>query len=141
MNALHFLALSHFMIQPSLHLIQFLICSIKSGSSSQKSLEQYQSDHPILWSQLHLSRSGPIPFDSVDYELSLLLERAQRGFPITKNLEGLYVRAYERLELQIEKHVKESPFKALIPLFLFQVPSLVLIFFYPLVDSFLKELQ
>lgn len=130
------------MNQPVLHFIQYLICSFKSGWSPQKAVQDYKVNYPSEWGALYLSReNNPPPYDSLEYELFLLLERSYKGLPITKNLEGLYKRANEKLEESIEKHARQSPFLALLPLFLFQVPSLVLIFFYPLIDSFLKELQ
>jgi hypothetical protein len=127
---------------PLLKLTEDLIFSIKSGRSLSSSLQEFQEKNPHFFKKnyLCLKEQNDLEIKSaMAFELSMILKRGLDGLPILKSLEDFHSRLYEKIDHLIEERTKKAPFKALIPLFLFQVPSLCLIFFYPLVCEFLNE--
>jgi len=93
---------------------------------------------------LGLSNTNPsnVPsHSSLQYELKIIIERGLNSYPILKPLETLNKKALDKTILEIEAHTAKAPFLALIPLFLFQMPSLMLIFLYPIINEFLKEMN
>jgi len=103
----------------------------------KNALFAFQETHPALWLKLDVHNSlNSISINSIQYELKFLIERGEQGFPILSSLIELNLKALDKLNNQIELHTAKTPFLALIPLFLLQMPSLMLIFLYPM----LKEL-
>lgn len=124
-----------FMSNSTLNLIQHLILSIKSGTSV------LQAQNTCCEPQLLKLLESDKELTNIEYELNLLLEKGIAGFPILKLLESLHLKARTQLLFEMDSHTKKTPFLALIPLFLFQVPSLCLIFLYPMISNFMKELS
>lgn len=127
---------------PLLKFTEEIIFSLRSGRSLSKSLKEFQEMNPSFFLENNLNLKD---FDSItaqqtmSYELSLILKRGLEGLPILKSLEDFHERLYEKIDQMIEERTKKAPFRALAPLFLFQVPSLCLVFFYPLVNEFISE--
>lgn len=119
----------------TINLIQHLILSIKSGTSVPQSCKTAQASKLLALLEKNQKLTN------IEYELRILLEKGHAGFPILRLLESLLDKAKAQLLFEMEKHTKKAPFLALIPLFLFQVPSLCLIFLYPLILKFLKEIS
>ena len=127
---------------PLLKFTEKIIFSLKSGRSLSTTLKEFQEKQPnfFLENKLQIKNYDTENLSStMSYELSLILKRGLEGLPILKSLEDFHMRLYERIDQLIEERTKKAPFKALIPLFLFQVPSLCLIFFYPLINEFINE--
>jgi len=127
---------------PVLRFTEQLIFSLKSGRSLSSTLKEFHAKEPnffinnkIDFGEGHDFISNP----TMSYELVLILKRGLDGLPILKSLEDFHTRLYEKIDQMIEERTKKAPFKALIPLFLFQVPALCLVFFYPLVSEFIRE--
>ena len=127
---------------PVLRFTEQIIFSLKSGRSLSTTLKEFHEREPnfftenkIDFKKTHDSISTP----TMSYELVLILKRGLDGLPILKSLEDFHSRLYEKIDQMIEERTKKAPFKALIPLFLFQVPALCLVFFYPLITEFLRE--
>ncbi|MGH1469501.1 MAG: hypothetical protein ACRBBP_11635 [Bdellovibrionales bacterium] len=123
------------MSNPTINFIQHLILSIKSGRSTLQAKNSW--DDPFILAILNRETD----LTNIEYELKILIEKGLAGFPILKLLEGLHLKAKTQLVFEMEKHSKKTPFLALIPLFLLQVPSLILIFLYPMISNFIKELS
>lgn len=126
---------------PVIVVIQHLIFSLKSGSSITNALETFQKNHPDSWHRLQISSKpnlNQISISSVEYELQFIIERGQKGLPILNSLIDLNIRALSKLNTSIDQHTAKTPFLALIPLFTFQMPSLVIIFIYPLIKEMLQ---
>lgn len=127
---------------PLLEFTEKIIFSLKSGRSLSSAIKEFQALHPDFFNENELNLSQDIrkiETSSMSYELVLILKRGSEGLPIVKSLESFHIRAYEKVDQMIELKSKKAPFTALIPLFLFQVPSLCLLFFYPLICEFLSE--
>jgi hypothetical protein len=126
---------------PVIVLIQHMIFSIKSGSSTAHSLETFKTAHKELWLKLLLSNVelNQIPVSSIEYELKFIIERGLKGLPILNSLLEVNKRALLKLHSQIDLHTAKTPFLALIPLFLLQMPSLILIFIFPLINELLES--
>ena len=128
------------MNSPLLQFTEQLIFSLKSGRSLAQTLRELEEIDQKFFSTI--DPSGPMETtqdSSMTYELVLILKRGLEGLPIIKSLESFHTRVYEKIDQLIEDHSKKAPFKALVPLFIFQVPGLCLIFFYPLISEFLSE--
>ncbi len=123
------------MSNPTINFIQHLILSIKSGRSVLQAQNSWSD--PFISAILNRNKD----LTNIEYELKILMEKGLAGFPILKLLESLHAKAKNQLLFEMEKHTKKTPFLALIPLFLLQVPSLILIFLYPMISSFMKELS
>lgn len=125
----------------TLMFIQHLITEIKSGKSTQLSLNSFKQKKSRDWQKLYLSNANTkkIPVTSIEYELQIIINRGLAGFPILKSLEVINKKAMNKFLVAIETHAAQAPFLALIPLFLFQMPSLALIFLYPIISKFLSE--
>ena len=127
---------------PLLKFTEEIVFSLRAGRSLSKSLKEFQEKHPMFFSdnKLNLKNYDNITLkQTMSYELSLILKRGLEGLPILKSLEDFHERLYEKIDQMIDERTKKAPFRALIPLFLFQVPSLCLIFFYPLINEFISE--
>jgi len=118
-----------------------MIFSIKSGSSTSYALETFKLDNIKMWQKLRLStlELNDIPVSSIEYELKFIIERGLKGLPILNSLNEINKRALSKLHTQIDQHTAKTPFLALIPLFLLQMPSLILIFIYPLISELLES--
>lgn len=126
---------------PVIVLVQHLIFSLRSGSSTANALETFEKNNSDSWRKLKLSQKpelSQISISSVEYELQFIIERGLKGLPILNSLSDLNTRALSKLNTQIDQHAAKAPFLALIPLFTLQMPSLVIIFIYPLVKEMLK---
>lgn len=123
------------MSNSTIQYIQHLILSLKAGRSISFAVEACPC------SDIKKRLDGKKELTNVEYELQLLINKGRKGFPVLKPLENLQGKAVNQLLFEMEKHSKSAPFAALIPLFLFQVPSLVIIFLYPMISNFLKELH
>lgn len=119
----------------TIHFIQHMIMSVKSG----RSIEAAKKSFPT--SKNKKSKNKRFKRTNIEYELQLIMEKGLQGFPVLKLLENLHTKSQKQLVFEMEKHNQKTPFLALIPLFLFQVPSLVLIFLYPMISNFIKELS
>jgi len=126
---------------PAIILIQHLVSALRSGKSSSQAIMSFKAESPQYWSKLHLSKTNQkeIPVSSIEYELKFILERGAKGFPVLNSLNELHKRALEKLHNQIDLHTARTPFLALIPLFLLQMPSLIVIFIYPLLSELLES--
>jgi len=126
---------------PVIALIQHLIFSLRSGSSTARAVEVFKVNQPETWLKLQMSKSDskPIPISSVEYELQFILERGLKGLPVLKSLIEINKRALSKLHTQIDQHTAKTPFLALIPLFTLQMPSLIVIFIYPLITELLES--
>lgn len=129
------------MKNPTILLIQHLIIELKSGKSTQLALSSFKKRKASHWQKLHLSnaKQKAVPVTSIEYELQIIINRGLKGLPILKSLEAINKKAMHKMLVSIETHAAQAPFLALIPLFLFQMPSLALIFFYPIINKFLSE--
>lgn len=67
--------------------------------------------------------------------LLLLLERGFKGEPISEALQDLKEFTVDQSEKDIANYLTILPFKAMIPLFIFQLPALLIILFGPLILS------
>lgn len=118
-----------------------LIFSIKAGRPLSGTLESLKTTDPDFFRKNKILNSEDYdPKHTLSYELNLIIHRGLAGLPILKMLEDFHKRTLEKIDHQIEEHTKKAPFLAMIPLFIFQVPSLLLLFFYPLIDQFLSEI-
>lgn len=70
-----------------------------------------------------------------DLKMSLfhLFERGLRGEPILEYLRHLKTFTIEQSEKDISQFLSVLPFKAMVPLFVFQLPALIMILFGPLI--------
>ena len=119
-----------------------LIFSIKAGRPLSSTLESIKNENPNFFLKNKIINSNECdPKHAMSYELSLIIKRGLAGLPILKTLEDFHTRALEKIDFIVEEHSKKAPFLAMIPLFIFQVPSLLLLFFYPLIDQFLSEIS
>ena len=118
-----------------------LIFSIKAGRPLSSTLESIKQNDPNFFSKNKIFNCDEYdPKHTMSYELTLIINRGLAGLPILKTLEDFHARALEKIDFMIDEHSKKAPFLAMIPLFVFQVPSLLLLFFYPLIDQFLSEI-
>ena len=67
--------------------------------------------------------------------LLLLLERGLNGEPVSEALQDLKEFTIDQSEKDIANFLTLLPFKAMIPLFVFQLPALLIILFGPLILS------
>jgi hypothetical protein len=123
------------MTNPTVSFIQSLILQLKSGKSVTYVLSLPENTH--IYNKITHEKSKT----HIEYELLILIQSGVSGFPILKPLDRLHLKAIKQLKFDMEQHIQKSPFLALIPLFLLQVPSLILIFLYPLISNFLEELS
>ena len=123
---------------PLLKLTEEIIFSLRAGRSLSKTLQELQDGYVFFFNKTKNQNKNSHDI-SMSYELSLILNRGLEGLPILKSLEDFHNRLYEKIDQLIDERTKKAPFKALIPLFLFQVPSLCLVFFYPLISEFMSE--
>ncbi len=123
------------MSNSTIRFIQHLILSIKSGKSVLYGINSWND--PFILSILNRDSN----LTNIEYELKILIKKGLCGFPVLKLLENLHLKAKNKLLFEMERHSKKVPFLSLIPLFLFQVPSLILIFLYPMISNFIKELS
>ncbi len=123
------------MSNPTIKFIQHLILCIKSGKSILYGKNSWND--PFILNILNRNSN----LTNIEYELKILIDKGLCGFPILKLLENLHLKAKNKLLFEMEGHSKKIPFLSLIPLFLFQVPSLILIFLYPMIFNFIKELS
>jgi len=127
---------------PILDFTERVIFSLKSGRSLPQTLKEFEERQPMFLekNQIILKDNEQFIVSSpMTYELNLILNRGLEGLPIINSLESFHDRLYEKIDFLIEEKTKKAPFTALIPLFIFQVPSLCLVFFYPLINEFLRE--
>ena len=125
-----------------LEVTETLIFSIKAGrplSSTLESLKKNSSS--FLCNKKIFNPEDYDPKRTMSYELNLIISRGLSGLPILKTLEEFHERVLEKIDYLIEEHTKKAPFLAMVPLFLFQVPSLLILFFYPLINQFLLEMS
>lgn len=131
----------YFMKCELLSFTETLIFSIKAGRPLSSTLEAVKKNNPFFFEKNKiLNQTDYDPKHTMSYELSLIINRGLAGLPILKMLEDFHERTLEKIDFIIEEHSKKAPFLAMIPLFIFQVPSLLLLFFYPLIDQFLSEM-
>lgn len=109
----------------------------------QHAEQSFREKHPELCLKIHTNKKNQesIPLDSIEYELQFILQQGQKGFPILNALIKTHERALQKTLLSIDEHTAKTPFLALVPLFLFQMPSLMLIFIYPIATDFFKALK
>ena len=69
-----------------------------------------------------------------------ILRRAQKGEAILEAIEKLEILLIEVCERELEESLATLPFRALVPLLLFQFPALLLILLGPLVAMLVREL-
>jgi len=118
-----------------------LIFSIKAGRSLKSTLEALKKKNAHFFTTNKILDT--YDYDSkytMSYELNLILKRGLSGLPILKALEDFHSRILEKIDFMIEDHSKKAPFIAMIPLFIFQVPGLLILFIYPLINQFLMEM-
>lgn len=129
---------------PILDFTEKLIFSLKTGQSLTKTLEDYKFNQPLFFTKYKILTQIPTkklsPVSSITFELSLILRRGLKGLPILKSLEEYHAKLFQKLDFAIEEQTKKAPLKALLPLFFFQVPSLGLLFFYPLIREFMSKI-
>jgi|GEM_PF-2234591 len=129
---------------PILDFTEKLIFSLKTGQSISKTLEDYKLSQPLFFTKYKILTETPTinlsPDSSLTFELSLILKRGLKGLPVLKSLEEYHAKLFQKLDFAIEEQTKKAPLKALFPLFLFQVPSLGLLFFYPLICEFISKI-
>lgn len=110
-----------------------IVSYIKQGSSTALLQMQCKSFLILQESGQELSKLTSNIKSDLTISLFHLLERGLKGEPITEYLEELKHFTIEQSEKDIANFLSVLPFKAMIPLFLFQLPALLIILFGPLI--------
>ncbi len=118
--------------------INHLLIDLKGGKSLIVSEEGFKSEFPVKAKQLTLKQNKGVLTSTVLYELELTLSRGRQGYPVLKSLLKLREKAISRFVNELDKFINKAPFYALIPLFLFYFPALILVFVGPFLSSFIN---
>ncbi|MCH2533219.1 MAG: hypothetical protein MK008_02120 [Bdellovibrionales bacterium] len=110
-----------------------VVSFIKQGTSTSLLHRQCKSFLIIHESGQELSKLTTNINSELTISLLHLLERGLKGEPIAEYLEELKQFTVEQSEKDIANFLSLLPFKAMIPLFLFQLPALLIILFGPLI--------
>ncbi|MGE4131239.1 MAG: hypothetical protein AB7F86_06350 [Bdellovibrionales bacterium] len=128
---------------PILIAVQSIRWHLASGTSVAESVRLYlEENHDPFARKLRLlwaaPENSPVRLTS-SYQQSLwrILQKGRQGVPILEALTLLESETRAAAESVLDRHLDELPFKALIPLLLFQFPAFVLI----LVGPLLRDLQ
>lgn len=127
-------------------MIQELRWQISSGQSTREALRTFfESHHNDLsrrfqecWIQCEQenfrSPKWPSPYQEALFDL---LMRGRRGEPILAVLEQLYEEVEHAADLELQRHLSQLPFLALLPLLFLQFPAFLLLLLGPV----LRHLQ
>ena len=143
-------------MSPSLHCIHFISLHLSQGVSVRSAIEAYINEFPtpfaiFLQRQMHhvvhglpesLASALPKPDSEAQEALLECLKNGLEGHPIEESLRDLSLEVEEMAHQEVAEYLGLLPFKALVPLFLFQLPAFALLLFGPpLIQLFHGELN
>lgn len=144
-------------LSPVLRLLMDLEAAVERGEAVVQALRDLQSrdseprselEHAIRhwlaevtanWDRGLPARTLRAPGDLCQ-QLAEVLDEAWRGASVLHQLGELRASAEEQAEADLENFVQALPLKSLIPLLLFQLPSLLMVLLWPILQKLLRDL-
>lgn len=138
-------------LAPPLHALIHIKLKIRTGTSIRESIKEYYKENPdsefskdlSLWLFYKESEQDQKIEWTHTYRKLLVevLERGLEGEQILDSLEALEEEVLSASYLDLDKQLQKLPFIVFIPLFLLQLPALLLLVFYPLISRLLSVFQ
>ncbi|HRK09018.1 MAG TPA: hypothetical protein PLZ57_14720 [Pseudobdellovibrionaceae bacterium] len=108
-------------------------------SELERAIGVWLSEVTANWERGLPARNLRAPGDLCQ-QLSEVLDEAWRGASVLRQLSELRAYAEEQAEADLENFVQALPLKSLIPLLLFQLPSLMLVLLWPILQKLVRDL-
>ena len=143
-------------LAPAHQFVLLLIEDLRAGIALRTSVQRYLSAHhndfarTLLNWRLHLEKGELEEFLSASQKCNLsmyqetlfnLVAQNLRGASILEPLVSLEMEMRQSARQQMEEHLGKLPFKLLLPLLLFQFPSLLMLILGPLLFQLIKEMK
>ncbi len=107
--------------------------------TQEMGLNLWIDDLLLSWERGRPARAVSAPGD-ISLQLAEILDEGWRGASVLRQLSDLRAYAEEQAESDLENFVQALPLRSLIPLLLFQLPSLMLVLLWPILQKLVRDL-
>ncbi len=107
--------------------------------TQEMGLNLWIDDLLLSWERGRPARAVSAPGD-ISLQLAEILDEGWRGASVLRELSDLRAYAEEQAESDLENFVQALPLRSLIPLLLFQLPSLMLVLLWPILQKLVRDL-
>ncbi len=137
-------------ISPSWKCINYIQFALLEGKSLQEALLDYVAINKDslaksleIWLAMHLSgreeNLNQLQFSSeLQIGLVEVFRRGLLGYPVHSALKSLSLEVRRASHGEAQEYLAKLPFKAMLPLFMFQMPAFLLVILGPLFNELLK---